>query len=232
MKHPLSTALSALGLGTCLLAACGGRFQTLREVDDDALSGSSGASNAGRGGSASARAGASSAGAPSSAGAGGSANCATVKCAVPVCPGGTAPQLLAGACCATCAPCPCLAIDCPAGTHAETLAGNCCPTCIDDSGPACTMGLQAYAAQREAILHKYRYGCASASECTIIAPVNLCEHGCSYAAVFYGVADSFDSNLSNAAGMYCSSCKQGPIPPCDPPPKAYCFDGQCEIEPK
>ncbi|HEY3254951.1 MAG TPA: hypothetical protein VGJ91_13420 [Polyangiaceae bacterium] len=89
------------------------------------------------------------------------------------------------------------------------------------------MGRQAYAQQREAILNKYRYGCSSAAECVVLAPVNLCEQGCSYAAVWYGVADSFDSNLSNAAAMYCSSCKQGPTPPCTPPPMPGCINGQC-----
>jgi len=90
------------------------------------------------------------------------------------------------------------------------------------------MGIQAYAAYRDALLNKYQFGCASDKECVNVAPLNSCEQGCSYAAVWYGAADSYDTNLSNAADMFCSSCKQGPIPPCAPPPIALCIDAQCQ----
>jgi len=239
MKHRLSlalTALCALGFAATLLAACGGRALTTREADDD--TGGGGAPGAGRGGSAVSHAGASSAGASgagaSSAGASntggsGAGNCSNVKCASIACPAGSMPIIQPGACCATacsvCAVCPKIA--CPSGTHYAQLPDNCCPVCIDDGGAACEMGRQAYATERQAILTKYEYGCSNASECVVSAPVNLCEQGCSYAAVWYGVADSFESNLSNAADMYCSNCKQGPIPPCAAPPKPHCINGQC-----
>ena len=239
-----STALFGFGFGACLLVACGGRYQTLREVEDDPVSGVSGAASAGRGSAGSSRAGASSggltgvggtsaAGAPSSAGAGGAKlNCAGVKCASIACPPGSAPRFEPGACCATsCTGCSssCPAIECAPGHHFERIAGNCCPVCVDDGGAACQKGRQEYAVQREAILNKYQFGCASNSECVVLAPVNLCERGCSAVAVWYGASDSFDSNLSNAADTYCSSCQVGPTPPCDPPYLVECVLGVCQL---
>ena len=218
----------------------------MREVDDDtgggagapgAVGGGStvshaGSVNVGASGANSSSAGSSSAG--SSMGGGGGGACNNVKCASVTCPAGSMPIVQPGACCATscsgCGGCP--KISCPSGTHSEVFPGNCCPVCVDDAGIACEMGLQAYAAQREAILNKYQYGCSNASECVAIAPLNRCEQGCTYAAVWYGVADSFGSNLSNAADTYCSSCKQGPVPPCVAPPKPHCINGQCAFVPK
>jgi hypothetical protein len=118
-------------------------------------------------------------------------------------------------------------LKCPPGTHTEAPASDCCPSCVSDADAFCKKGLQAYAEQRDALLNKYQYGCASNSECVVVAPVNSCEQGCSYAAVWYGVSDSLESNLSNAADMYCSSCKQGPIPPCAAPPTPVCSNGRC-----
>jgi len=244
MKHRHSltmTALGALGLGALLLPACGGRFQTIREVEDETAAGrsSTGGAGASQGGAAPSAGGApSSAGAPNSGGGPSSAgapssggSCNNVKCTIPDCPAGSVPVYAPGACCATCsttcAPCP--KIYCTAGTHAETLPGSCCPTCVVDSGIPCEKGRREYAVQREAILNKYRYGCSSASECVVIAPLNLCESGCSYAPVWYGVADSFESNLSNAADMYCASCMLMPQPPCTPPTTLQCIDGQCRL---
>jgi hypothetical protein len=145
------------------------------------------------------------------------------------------PVVPPGACCATscssnCPPCP--SIKCAAGSHAETLPGSCCPACVGDGGAACQMGLQAYAAERAAISNKYQYGCSSASECVVIAPLNRCEQGCSYAAVWYGLADSFGPLLSNSADKYCSGCQLGPVPPCAPPPALQCLSGQCTFLPK
>jgi hypothetical protein len=250
MKHRsllAQTALAALGLGVLLLAACGGRYQITRDVEDDTVSGGSSSGGASSpGGSAPSHAGSSSAGSPSagsssagsssagasSAGSGAGGDCINVKCAsVPKCLGGTTPVIQPGQCCPTscsiCPPCP--MVGCPAGTHLETAASDCCPSCVSDADAFCRKGQQAYAMQREEILNKYRYGCASNSECVTLAPVNLCEQGCSYAAVWYGVADSFESNLSNAADTYCGGCKLGPIPPCVPPPAPICFDGQCQL---
>jgi len=242
----VSSALCALALGASLVAACGGRFQAVHEVDDDTGSGGSDASSAGRAGAPSAHAGSSSVGTSgstsvgvsgsssggvSSAGSSGASGCNNVKCAAPACPVNTAPAVQPGMCCPICvSTCPkvCPTFKCGAGSHVETLPGSCCPTCVDDGAAACQMGQQAYAAYRDALLTKYQFGCASNSECVNIAPVNLCEQGCSYAAVWYGISDSFDTNLSNSAGMYCSSCKQGPVPPCAPPPNAICVGGQCQ----
>jgi hypothetical protein len=235
------TALCAFGLGALLLEACGGRVQTLREVEQETESGG-GAASAGRGsgpssGGTTSGAGATSfggttsgAGATSFGGAASGGACSTVKCAALACAPGSSPVFKPGACCAVCTVnCPgaCPLIECGAGTRAQTLPGSCCPTCVADGAAACKMGLSAYASQREAILDKYRYGCASASECAVIAPVNLCDSGCSYAAVWYGVADSFESNLSNAADMFCASCPPMPQPPCTPPSMPRCIDGQC-----
>lgn len=244
-------ALCALTLGASLLAACGGRYQTVREVLDDpagAGSSSGGATSTGRGGSApsgnagSSSAGSSHAGSPNaaagsvgtgSAGSGGGGACSTVKCGVVLCPGGLTPVIAPGQCCATscgstCPPC----VQCPAGTHAESLPGVCCGSCVDDRDVACKKGQEAYAVDREAILTKYRYGCASSQECVTLAPSNSCEQGCSYAAVWYGVADSLESNLSHSADTYCTSCKQGPIPPCEPPPMVGCINGSCQFQVK
>ena len=248
MKHrPLfaSNALCALGFSAWLLAACGGRFQTIREVEDDDAGGASsaGAPSVGRAGSASSRAGASSGGASSagassagassggasSGGSGSGGQCSTVKCATPMCPPGSTPVTQPGFCCATCSsncpPCPDIA--CAPGSHFETLPGNCCPICVEDGEATCKNGRAEYAVLRDVILNKYTVGCAADSECVVIAPRNLCEQGCSYASVWYGVADSFESNLSNAADMYCGSCKPGPIPACAPPPSPHCINAQC-----
>jgi len=247
MKHRLSFALlavCALAFGATLLSACGGRFQTVREVFDDEGGSSSGGnanSNAGRGGALSSRAGSNSAGwsngatssgASSSGGAstGSGGSCAQLKCAFPSCPAGSAPVIPPGGCCpvcqSACPPCP--AIMCPAGSHAQVLDG-CCPVCIVDDPAVCMNGQRAYASFRNELLNKYQYGCASDAECTVIAPVNRCENGCGFTAVWYGASDSFDSNLSNAADMYCSTCAQGPIPPCAPPSPVGCVGGQCRF---
>gem|GEM_PF-1413699 len=246
-------AWAALSFGSS--GACGGRYQTIREAFDDAAGSGGSAPNAGSGGSVASRAGSSAVGAggagiagtssggtssagtsnagtTSSGGAGGS-GCAFVKCSSPVkCLNGQEPLTEPGQCCPTkCSLCPlCPMLKCPAGYHVETAASDCCPHCSPDGNLGlCEKGKQQYAALRAEFLKKYSYGCASNSECAIIAPVNLCEQGCSYAAVWYGVADSFETNLSNAADANCSSCTQGPIPPCDPPSTPKCVNGQCSF---
>lgn len=228
MKHRTLLAFCSLTLGASLLAACGGRYQTVREVEDDAPGGAGGMGSVGRAGSVAVNAGATSrAGATSSAGAGSGGTCANIRCNVESCPAGTMLQVSPGQCCPSCLPCRCPALACPSNMHPETFAGNCCPVCVDDDGPACQRGRDAYAVQRESIVNKYSYGCASDLECTTVAPLNSCEKGCSYASVWYGGADSFESNLYNLANMYCSDCKRGPTPPCVPPMKARCINGQC-----
>jgi len=209
MQHRASLAkgaLCALALAS-LLAACGGRFQPTPDPDDLGSGGSpaagAGASSAGSGNALAGRVGA------GGVGAGGAGS-------------GRAGSGSAGAGCP-----PCLAIGCGIGSHAETLAGNCCPTCVDDADAQCKKGQQAYLVQRDSFLQKYRAGCASSAECVIVAPLNRCER-CSYASVWYGAADSLESNLSNSADMYCSSCKLGPIP-CPPPPAPECIKGVCDF---
>ncbi|MES1177561.1 MAG: hypothetical protein ABUL62_24775 [Myxococcales bacterium] len=61
----------------------------------------------------------------------------------------------------------------------------------------------------------------------VLAPVNLCENGCQYAAVWIGAASFFTDNLSNYADMNCASCMMGPVPPCAAPRPTKCFTGQC-----
>src|SRR6478752_7496970 len=257
MKHRFSLVQIALGMSgftTLLLGACGGRYQTLREFDDAASGSSNGGSapSAGRGGSASSGAGgggiagsvsagassgassagaSSAAGASSSAGSGGGNGCLFVKCAMPAkCLGGQEALTEPGQCCPTkCSACPpCPMLNCPAGYHLETAASDCCPHCAaNDNVGFCQKGQQEYAVQREAMVEKYSYGCASSSECVLVTPVNACEQGCSYAAVWYALTDSLESNLSNLADANCSSCMKMPIPPCAPPKAPVCFNGRC-----
>jgi len=119
-------------------------------------------------------------------------------------------------------------LKCPAGYHLEKANTDCCPHCSPDGNVGlCEKGKQEYATLRAEFLNKYSYGCASNLECAVIAPVNSCEQGCSYAAVWYGISTSFETNLSNAADANCSSCMPGPIPPCEPPPMPKCVNGQC-----
>ena len=250
MKHRISlarTAFCVFGLAGLFSVACGGRYRTLREVEDDSVGGSGSPPSAGRGGAVSSRAGSgpgvagsssggtnsggsSSIGGTSSGGGGGS-NCMFVKCTSPLkCLAGQEMITEPGQCCPTkCGACPlCPMLKCSAGYHLETVAGDCCPHCsADDNAVLCEKGQQEYAKFREEILNKYRYGCASNSECVVIAPANSCEQGCGYAVVWYGVADSLEPNLSNAAEGYCSSCAPGPIPPCPAPPMPKCVNGSC-----
>jgi hypothetical protein len=138
----------------------------------------------------------------------------------------TAPDQCCPSQCSPCPPCPFL--QCPAGYHAETAPGSCCPHCAADvNAAACVKGRVQYAMQRQAMLDKYSYGCASNSECVAVIPRNACEQGCSNAALWYGLADSFEANLSALASMTCSSCMQAQVPFCEPSPKPSCFDGRC-----
>ena len=233
MRHRASLAwasLCAFGFAVSLLAACGGRYEVIRDDDDH----SGGAASAGRAGSTSSRAGTSAGGAPNSASAGAnsagssSGRCAGFTCIVPDCAEGSTLQVLDGLCCPTCTACPpCPKRSCPAGTQSEKLPGACCPSCVDNDGGACQMGKQTYSALRTEMMRKYASGCASSSECKTVEAVNACEQGCSYMTVWYGNADSLVTNLSSAASMLCSSCKPGPVPPCTPPPEPFCFNSRC-----
>jgi hypothetical protein len=225
---------SLLAASLCLLGACGGRSRTVIEPGDDTTP-SAGASSAGAPGVG--HAGAPGGGATAVAGAssspGGGANrCDNVKCGIPECAPDSKLVIVAGSCCPICQPActpaqGCPAIGCGPGTHSETLAGACCPVCVDDPGVTCDEGLKGYAEQRAQLLQKYEFGCASDAECVVLAPSNLCENGCQYAAVWYGAADFFTSNLANYADMNCASCMMLPIRPCDPPQPARCVMGQC-----
>jgi len=85
----------------------------------------------------------------------------------------------------------------------------------------------AYWEQRKALQDKASYGCASSSECVAVAPRNSCEKGCSYSAVWYGAADSFEASLSSLANMSCSTCIAGAPPTCEPPPPLVCSNRRC-----
>jgi hypothetical protein len=241
----IQTAFCAFGLAA-LLGACGGRVQTTRQFDDD-TAGSGGAPSAGRGGSVQGRAGASTGGTgiggsrsvgasgggtSSSAGSGGGDGCRFAKCLPLKCLGGQQPLTEPGQCCPTqCSACPpCPMLQCPTGYHNEVAAGDCCPHCAPDmTMDACVKGQQEYRKVREQMAEKYSYGCASDSECVIVAPATACEF-CSYAAIWYGLTDSFESNLSNLAAMQCSTCPVVPIPPCVPlPVAASCKSGRCSL---
>lgn len=158
-----------------------------------------------------------------------------VKCATNIaCPSGSKPVTAPGTCCPMCQPIcqqACPASACLPGTHPETPAGACCPVCVDDPGAACMKGQQAYAEGRNNMLMKYEFGCASDAECVVLAPINACEQGCDYAAVWYGAADSFSNNLANLADQTCSGCTLGPLPPCAAPPKPLCVANQCSFDP-
>ena len=237
-------ALLLLAAGTWLATACGGRFRTISDVtvDDDTAAGqsSAGAASTGRAGAAtggkpSAGApggGAQGAGAPSggapSAGAGG---CGNVNCPLIKCAAGYEPVVLPGKCCpvcqASCQEVMCPGVACPSNTHLEVPPGQCCPVCVDDAGYQCSKGKELYAEQRAQFLDKYSRGCASASDCTVVAPMNQCEPGCQYEAVWKGAASFFSENLSSLASMSCANCGVQPIPPCLPPAAPFCINGQC-----
>jgi len=189
MNHQLRLRLrlSAFGFSVLLLIACGGRYQTLREVADEA--------DAGRGNGGSGALG-------SHGGTGGAAGAA----------GSGANGGSAGS----------------AG-HSAGVAGSNAGGASTGDSPACTMGRQAYAQQRELFVSKYSGGCATSKECVIVTPVNSCESGCGYESVWYGAADSFEANLSSVASKYCYDCKRGPTPPCVPPPEPACIAGYCRF---
>ncbi|HET7543698.1 MAG TPA: hypothetical protein VFK05_27685 [Polyangiaceae bacterium] len=255
------TASCAFGLATLLLlGACGGRYQTVRDSEDDSMSGSSGRSGApsivhagsGRGGvgmvgiggtssAGASAAGMSNAGAHSggtnSGGAIGSAGSGGGDCRFTKCMGGGLTCLAGqqrvtepGQCCPTkCSACPpCPMLKCPAGYHLETAASDCCPQCSPDPNvDRCLVGQQEYAMQRSLMVDKYSYGCATTSDCVLIATVNACEPVCSYAGVWSAVADSLQSNLANLADANCSSCMQGTLPLCPPVQPPTCVNGRC-----
>ena len=123
----------------------------------------------------------------------------------------------------------CTDIGCAFSSHLEIQAGACCPVCVPNPGFACAAGQQSYAMDRQNMLLKYSYGCASSAECTVVAPSNRCEQGCQAAAVWYGEADSFTQNLSSSADMYCANCPPMPAEPCLAPHQAYCVNGQCQV---
>lgn len=249
MKSHLSlnwTTFCAFAVAMLSAAACGGRYQTFGEVVDDAAGRGGSSSNAGRGGSVSSSAGSSAGGtangvggsnsggtssAGSSAAGSGGVDCRLAKCVPLTCLNGQQALTEPGQCCPSrCSGCPvCKVTPCPTGSHFETVASDCCGQCVPDANAgACAQGRQAYAKQRQAMAEKYSYGCASSSECVTVAPVNSCEQGCAYATVWYGIADSFESNLSNLAAMTCSSCMQGPIPPCAAPKPPVCINARCQ----
>jgi len=232
--NPRSTvpALASLFAATfCLLGACGGRARTINDDDDTAVragASSAGASSVGRAGAASGGAIASGGASSSQAGSGG--QCNNVKCANPPCPAGSTLVTPPGSCCPVCQPgCAqgCITIGCGPGTHPETLPGACCPVCVDDPGVSCAEGMKGYALMRAQLLQKYEFGCASDADCVVLAPSNLCENGCQYAAVWYGAANFFTDNLANYADSNCASCMMGPLPPCAAPPIPICVMGQC-----
>ena len=235
MKYRSLPALQALALGASLLMACGGRSQLSHDLEDDPVSNSrGGAPSTGPGGPVVHAGAPSSAGArnlpgpPGSGGAMSGGPCARVDCAVPVCAKGTFAVIGSGECCAHCTSCPvCTMGTCLPGTHLEQLKGHCCPTCESDGIAVCQKGQRAYAEQRDAMLSKYRFGCASDSECLAYDTSNACD-SCVFAPVWSGVVDSLQQSLINASEMYCAGCMPDLLP-CAPPPSARCVSGACEF---
>ena len=251
-----STVLVALcAAGLCLLGACGGRSRTIIGPDDDdttphgvagASTSSAGASSVNLGGATSAGAPAkggapsTSGGAPARAGApnasGGSPDqCQNVNCATPQCEDGMKAVTLPGSCCEVCRPAcepaaGCVAPLCGSGTHLGMSTGTCCPVCVEDPTVPCDQGQMNYAKLRQQYLDKYQDGCKVDTDCVVLAPVNLCESGCGYAAVWYGSGDNFTSNLKSDADTDCAACMQGPVPPCVAPPAAHCVMNRCSLD--
>ncbi len=247
------TLLAAVGAATlCLLGACGGRSRTIVEQDDDATpqagasASSAGASSVHQGGAASglppAKGGApstsggasASAGAPSASG-GSSAPCQNVNCVMPQCDADMKLVTLPGSCCPVCRPtCEpeggCSTPMCGSGTHLGTSAGECCPVCVDDPQLSCDQGQMGYRQRRQQFLDKYQSGCKVDTDCVVLAPVNRCESGCGYAAVWYSAADDFTSNLKSDADTDCAACMEEEAPPCAPPMAAHCVMGQCSLD--
>ena len=102
--------------------------------------------------------------------------------------------------------------------------------CIDDPPIACDDGQMNYAGWRQQFLEKYQGGCRTDTDCVVLAPVNRCESGCGYAAVFYLAVDDLTTNLKNDADKDCVGCAQDDAPPCDPPMAAHCVMGQCTLD--
>ncbi len=238
-----------------LLGACGGRSRTIIEQDDDdttppavagASAGSAGAPSMHEGGAASAGAPAkggapsTSGGAPSAAGApsasgGSTSQCQNANCVMPQCDVDMKLVTPPGSCCPICRPAcepqgGCFTPMCGSGTHVEMSTSSCCPVCVDDSQVPCDQGQMSYAQSRQQFLDKYQLGCKTDTDCVVLAPVNLCESGCSYTAVWYSAADNFTGNLESVAKTDCAACMQGATPPCLPPPmSAHCVMGQCSL---
>jgi hypothetical protein len=239
----------------CLLGACGGRSRTIVEQDDDdttpqavagARASSAGASSVHQGGAASGlppeKGGAPSTngGAPASAGSpsasgGSSAQCQNVNCVMPQCDADMKLVTLPGSCCLVCRPAcepegGCTTPMCGSGTHVGMSTGACCPVCVNDPQVPCDQGQMNYAQVRRQFLDKYQSGCKVDTDCVILAPVNRCENGCGYAAVWYSAADDFTSNLESDANNDCAACTQDAAPPCVPPMTAHCVMGQCSLD--
>jgi len=211
--------LCAFALGAQLLVACGGRY--VREPEGDALSAggsSSGASNLDRGGSAPSLAGASNAGASSGGASSGGASDAGSSSGGSSSGGASAGSSSGGA------------SDAGSSSGGSSDAGSSdageCNTIECDQ--SCRAGLEAYAAERQAILDRYgRYKCDRDRDCLAIAPLNSCEQGCSFESLRSGLLVTFDTQLENLANKYCSSCRLAPLPPCVPPDKVKCRGGRC-----
>ncbi len=88
-----------------------------------------------------------------------------------------------------------------------------------------------YQDTRTSVTYKFSYGCASDSECAVVAPANLCESGCNSEAIPKSLVDSYTEYLKSEATQDCAGCKQGPVPPCVAPTAAHCYSGQCAFSP-
>ena len=238
-------AICALGLGTLLGGACGGRSVTLEggaagngaAINGAGGSGSEAGGNAGgapnaKGGTSSAGAGASTG---ASAGAGATAGaCGNVDCPAIACGSGSTLVTPPGACCPTCeSDClqqSCPGIACPAGYQVQTLPGQCCPSCVAIPMLDCATGQKNYAATRAQFADKYKDGCSSAADCVQVAPYNRCESDCAFAPISTTALNDFTSNSASAALMDCASCPMLPPPPaCTPTSTVVCVMGQCEL---
>jgi hypothetical protein len=234
MNHRTSTIKALCAFGVSLLAACGGRSETIEGGSTGGTSVASGASTsvggATSGGSTTVeQGGTASAGTPGAGAAGGCfAGCPDIAC-------GSGAMLVTepGTCCpvceTACSHVTCPGMTCPGGYQQQMNPGDCCPICVPIPTMDCATGMMSYEQERAQLADKYAFGCKTAADCVAVAPSNMCEGGCGYAAISNAALNDFITNLGNAAPMDCVNCPSQPTPRCAPPPLPYCDQGQCKI---
>jgi hypothetical protein len=248
-RSPRSSAalFFALGLSALLAVACGGRAVTIEDGNASggsdssagtfsagAVAGKTGVAGFTSGGYS--NGGYSNGGYSNGASAGAAATCGANTCPATLCGPNEEPITPPDACCPVCEPsCSqqiCLDIGCANGFMSIIPPGQCCPTCVPISMTSCEAGKAQYATALSGMAEKYRYGCMTSTDCTVILPVNQCESGCDYLPVWIPVTNDFSTNLASEAANDCANCAPNQTPPCALPAfNAQCVAGQCTLGP-